>query len=557
MNVAASLSENYLTALAPLDHLARARMSVAEYYLPLADYPDEVLRVAAYYAMISRKELPFDRFEGAIEMSRYGAIRGAAFDFFQNEWEHGFAARAVAQPSESEAVSERAQMLAEIDADGTALADVHRQRYLATGDADHLLQEERHAYLAGGAGASLAIAVRNVVASPHDPGCAVMLMQRCVELADPALVDAAIDRFESCGLHAFIAWINRASAALLKGDARAAIAQLDSRPPPPPRAPDVVGRLRVLAARIRAQALDQLGDYPAAYRAYVEMNRPNPGETIDTTTYRSSAASAGTLPVPHLPPDPKRDWLVMTGFARSGTTLLENALAAHPEIETYEELPVRQVVMNYLGRTLASAKTEADRRELFLAARKRYYTELARHSRKPGARIHIDKQPMRTADARFMAKLYPDKRYIFSIRHPFDVVLSCFRQDFARNIAMDSFRSFDSAVSLYDFAMGEWFASHGLDDPKVHYLRYDDLVLNFEASIRATLAFLGVEWNDAVADFAIAAQNRSARTPSYQKVRQGVSIGVQSSWRNYRFLFDTPAAKPLYKWAEFFGYDTK
>jgi hypothetical protein len=46
------------------------------------------------------------------------------------------------------------------------------------------------------------------------------------------------------------------------------------------------------------------------------------------------------------------------------------------------------------------------------------------------------------------------------------------------------------------------------------------------------------------------------KTPSYRKVRQGLSIGVQSSWRNYGFLFQSAEAKPLHRWAEFFGYPT-
>lgn len=155
-----------------------------------------------------------------------------------------------------------------------------------------------------------------------------------------------------------------------------------------------------------------------------------------------------------------------------------------------------------------------------------------------------------------MSKIFPEKRYIFSVRHPFDVVLSCFKQHFGRNIAMDHFRSFDGAVKLYDFTMRQWFGSYGLDDPRIHYLRYDDLVTAFEPSLRAVLEFLGVQWDAQVLGFAERAEARSTRTPSYQKVRQGLTIGVQSSWRNYEFLFQSDAAKPLFEWARLFGYPT-
>ena len=67
----------------------------------------------------------------------------------------------------------------------------------------------------------------------------------------------------------------------------------------------------------------------------------------------------------------------------------------------------------------------------------------------------------------------------------------------------------------------------------------------------------GLQWDEHIRDFASLADARSGRTPSYQKVRKGLTLGVQTSWRNYGFLFQSPDAKPLYRWAEFFGYPTR
>jgi hypothetical protein len=240
----------------------------------------------------------------------------------------------------------------------------------------------------------------------------------------------------------------------------------------------------------------------------------------------------------------------MTGFPRSGTTLLENALGMHPLVETFEEIPSRESVEKFLRRQRPEAPTD----ELYLTARERYYDEIERRRHKPTARIFLDKMPMRSIEAGFMSKLFPDKRYIFSIRHPYDVVLSCFKQDFGRNIAMEHFRTLDGAARLYDYTMTQWFGVYGLDDPRVCYIRYDDLVTRFDASMRKALAFLGADWDDAVLGFAGAAETRAARTPSYQKVRQGLTLGVQTQWENYRFAFQSEAARALGKWVEFFGY---
>ena len=103
--------------------------------------------------------------------------------------------------------------------------------------------------------------------------------------------------------------------------------------------------------------------------------------------------------------------------------------------------------------------------------------------------------------------------------------------------------------------MSRWFAHFTLDDHDVCYVRYERLVTDFESELRRTLDFLGAEWDPAVLTFAESAGRRAATTPSYQKVRQGLSLGIQSSWRNYKFLFDGRDARPLDKWIGFFAYE--
>ena len=134
------------------------------------------------------------------------------------------------------------------------------------------------------------------------------------------------------------------------------------------------------------------------------------------------------------------------------------------------------------------------------------------------------------------------------------MVLSCFKQRFVPNPAMENFHTIEDASRLYDFAMTEWFKVHSMDDPKVIYVRYDELVTDFDRVTGGVLEFLGLPWDDAVREFSKAAENRAAKTPSYHKVRQGLSIGVQTQWRNYGFVFQSEAVKPLRKWVEFFGY---
>jgi hypothetical protein len=103
--------------------------------------------------------------------------------------------------------------------------------------------------------------------------------------------------------------------------------------------------------------------------------------------------------------------------------------------------------------------------------------------------------------------------------------------------------------------MTEWFRVHSFeDDPSVIYVRYEDLIEDFKPTIERTLAFIGMDWDDAIHGFVEAAGRRAAKTPSYKKVRSGLSIGVQSSRNNYKFLFEGKDAAPLKRWVKHFGY---
>ncbi|MEQ1694173.1 MAG: sulfotransferase, partial [Gemmatimonas sp.] len=193
--------------------------------------------------------------------------------------------------------------------------------------------------------------------------------------------------------------------------------------------------------------------------------------------------------------------------------------------------------------------------ELYVAARDRYYSYVDRFSRRPDAKVRVDKLPLRSGDAAFVSKLMPDMRFIFAVRHPFDVVLSCFKQRFGVNPAMANLHTIEEASRFYAFVMEQWFSVHSLDDPRVHYVRYHELVTDFQNVASGTLRFLGLDWDDDVEDFATKATGRRAKTPSYQKVRQGLSIGVQSNWKKYDFVFKSPAADPLRPWVRHFGYE--
>lgn len=524
---------------------------MADYYLPLVNNPDETVRVGAWLTLLSTRELPVSLYADAVPYARYGAVKRYAFDFFEEMFAHEFSAKVAGTAASSEREAADASMSAELDVDRVGAAAAQRRLYLSTGRIDALFAEAEFTYHAQGPMAAISLAVRNVVINPHEPMGLIRLLQFCTETRRPELIEAVLARLNANGLHPFTSAVFSGAAHLIRGKPQEALDQLRwsvTNPAPP----DVAARLRSMVALLTGESLEKLGDFAGSYRAYQDMNLAPGQPPPDTQVFQNTVLAAQRLTIPALPPDERTNWFMLTGFPRSGTTLLEFAIDAHPDIEAFEEPMTRPAIRRYLDRTLGQS---ADRVAAFVEARERYYGEMLRRRRKTGARIFVDKAPMASADAGFNARLFPEKRYLFAVRHPYDVVLSCFRQDFAANMAMDNFRTFADAVRFYDFTMAQWFAVFSLSDPRVHYVRYDALVTQFEETLRPTLSFLGAAWDPAVTAFAEGATDKASRTPSYIKVRQGLAIGLQTSWRNYRFLFDSEAAQPLRKWVSHFGYD--
>jgi hypothetical protein len=542
--------------LKPLHVLQNVQQGGRAYYNDLRRSSDPVLVVAAWCALLDGKLLSTIDWPQVLPLCGYGAVRSRAFAYFQELKEHRLAQKVAETPLFQTGDLRQELMIAEATQDAARMTELHGALYLETGDLTHLLSASEQAELAAGWRPSLEWALRFVAASPLHASPLQRLYVVLENAGQPQLLQEVADILLARKLHLQMAQVYLAHAALLRGEPDRCLSLLrgldDTKLLANPSLTNYLGPVRAL----RAAAQEKLGHYKQAYEAYRALQEGERATDVDPENFVRGIRIRAKLNVPALPPDDHPDVAQMLGFPRSGTTLLENVLAAHPKIETFEEIPGLNTAIARIERVLLGKVPPEPPETTFAAARARYFEEVDFYRRKPGATVLVDKMPIRTADAALIKKLFPEWRYIFSIRHPFDVVLSCFKQRFTPNPAMENFRSIESSIRLYDIVMTEWFTYFTMDTPNVCYVRYDDLVTNFDDVARRVLEFLGVEWDDAVRDFSTTAEQRAAKTPSYAKVRQGLSIGVQSQWRNYAFLFDTDAAKPLRKWAEFFGYPT-
>ena len=125
------------------------------------------------------------------------------------------------------------------------------------------------------------------------------------------------------------------------------------------------------------------------------------------------------------------------------------------------------------------------------------------------------------------------------MRHPFDVILSCYMQHFrAPDFALIC-RDLPSLAAAYAKTLDYWYAEAELLHPQVREVRYETLVGQFEPEVRALAEFLELPWNDALLSPQQNAQRKGfISTPSYAQVVKPVHSGSVDRWRRYAGAFE-------------------
>ena len=89
-----------------------------------------------------------------------------------------------------------------------------------------------------------------------------------------------------------------------------------------------------------------------------------------------------------------------------------------------------------------------------------------------------------------IVKVFPKAKFILALRHPCDCVLSCFMQNFKLNDSMANFLSIEDTAKMYDLVMTLWKQYANSFSINYHYIKYEDVVMNFDKSINNLLNFL-------------------------------------------------------------------
>ena len=251
--------------------------------------------------------------------------------------------------------------------------------------------------------------------------------------------------------------------------------------------------------------------------------------------------------------DPKAH-IFLVGFPRSGTTLLENVLAAHPDVVSLEEKDSLAVAdATYLSSREGLERLARITPGEAMRQREIYWSAVGKCGVEPRDRVFIDKMPLASVQLPVIAKLFPDARVLFAVRDPRDVVLSCFRRRFGMNPSMYQLLTLEGAAAFYDAVMRLSELYHDRLPLARHVVRYEDLVEDLEGTGRAACDFIGLDWNEDMLDFAAKARSRGIATPSASQVARGLNREGEGVWRRYREQM-APVLPLLEPWAQRFGY---
>ena len=291
-----------------------------------------------------------------------------------------------------------------------------------------------------------------------------------------------------------------------------------------------------------AVAHEQAGEREPAFRHFAAGNalkdaaEPYAAGEVEAEVARSRSVLTGEFFAARSQDGcPAPDPIFIVGMPRSGSTLVEQILASHPEIEGTAELPIVPALVRIIsaehglrpGMSYRDLLPRLDASELRAIGEE--YLRLARPHRKTGRPLFLDKLPHNWADAGFIRLVLPRAKIVDVRRAPMDCCWSNFRLLFNQgHPASNSFagiaayyRSYVAMMAHYDAAM----------PGAVHRVIYEELVDDFEPAVRRLLDYVGVEFDPACLNFH--STSRAVATASAEQVRRPLNRDGIGAWRAY------------------------
>ena len=227
------------------------------------------------------------------------------------------------------------------------------------------------------------------------------------------------------------------------------------------------------------------------------------------------------------------DPILIVGLPRSGSTLVEQILASHSQVEGTSELPTLGKIATSIGRfrrgdsQFPESANDLEGRD-WRAYGQRYLEDAARH-RFTSRPFFTDKMPNNFPLLGLLHLILPNARIIDARRHPLDSCIGCYKQLFAKgqNFTYD-LEDLAHYYRHYDAMMNHW---HEVLPGKVLTVHYEETVVDLESQVRRILDHCGLAFEDSCVRFH--ETRRAVRTASSEQVRQPIYFDALGKWRHY------------------------
>ncbi len=290
---------------------------------------------------------------------------------------------------------------------------------------------------------------------------------------------------------------------------------------------------------LKAKALDRMADYDGAFDAAVEAKRLvaapfDPEEYVQRHTRLMEAITRERMAgLPRAKPTGVRH-IFIAGMPRSGTTLVEQILDAHPDAVGVGEIQELGIYAARLPDRIGSGGRYPEclaelKQEHVDAMRAEYEAALLRHGFAKAA-VYVNKNLDNARQLGLIALVFPEARVMFTRRDPRDIAISCLMSSF-RPDRMPALSTVEHTLLAY--RQWERLVEHlksELDLPAID-VQYEELVRDQDAISRGMLDFCGLPWDDRCARFH--ESGRTVMTLSYDQVNRPIYDSSIGRWKNY------------------------
>lgn len=292
-----------------------------------------------------------------------------------------------------------------------------------------------------------------------------------------------------------------------------------------------------------AKAFEDVGDYDSAFAYYAyggaEKKKyapfdERPTNYLHQVMIKLFQKNGNSSHRNELGCDSKKPVFIL-GMPRSGTSLLEQVLASHPDVQGVGE---QKLISRLLQGAVFGRRIRLDldikgfwplEQTVSMKQRgERYVQEVENIAGKKASRI-VDKMPGNYTFVGPILEMMPNAYIIHSRRHPVETCLSNYRLLFTEGQLWSyDLKELGRAYCRYDAIMQHWQSLYG---DRIISVRYEDMVRDLEAQAKRIISYLELPWNEACLRFF--ETERSMKTASASQVRKPIYTTSINRWRKY------------------------